>query len=139
MKRNIAFALLTLVTIGAGAVLVRQSRDSEVSLRAVGEIAGEVMQDADRVGQRLVKASTAEEEDADLLGIEVGRPVLILSRLVFLANNAPVEYAMDIYRADRTKFKIQTMMSMEDEHARMDKFHQEYDTVLPNLPIGKVK
>ncbi len=89
--------------------------------------------------EHTIEASTAEEEDADLLGIEVGRPVLILSRLVFLANNAPVEYAMDIYRADRTKFKIQTMMSMEDEHARMDKFHQEYDTVLPNLPIGKVK
>lgn len=61
MKRNLAFVLLTLVTIGVGAILVRQSRDSEVSLRAVGEIAGEVMQDADRVGQRLVKVSTAEE------------------------------------------------------------------------------
>jgi len=88
--------------------------------------------------EHTIEASTAEEEDAELLGIEVGRPVLILSRLVFLADNTPVEYAMDVYRADRTKFKIQTMMRMVDEHSRIEKkFQQESDTAIATFPGEK--
>ncbi len=68
MKRTIPFVFLTLLTLGIGTILVRHSADSEVSLRAVGEVAGEVMQDADRIGQRIVKISPAEER-------EIGRRV----------------------------------------------------------------
>lgn len=57
--------------------------------------------------ENTIEAQLAEEEEAELLGIEIGEPVLILKRLVYFENeDVPFEYAEDIYRADRTKFKI---------------------------------
>jgi len=64
--------------------------------------------------ENTIEAQLAEEDDADILGIEPGNPVLVLKRLVFLEDDTPFEYAEDIYRADRTKFKIQAHMNMAE-------------------------
>ncbi len=57
--------------------------------------------------ENTIEAKLAEEDEAELLGIEIGDPVLLLKRLVYFQNDdLPFEYAEDIYRADRTKFKI---------------------------------
>lgn len=57
--------------------------------------------------ENTIEAQLAEADEAELLGIEIGDPVLLLKRLVYFQNDdLPFEYAEDIYRADRTKFKI---------------------------------
>lgn len=58
--------------------------------------------------EHTMEASLAGKADGKLLGLTAGKPVLIMNRLVFLPDDTPVEYAEDIYRADRTRFKINT-------------------------------
>ncbi len=58
--------------------------------------------------EHTIEASLATKPDGKLLGLAAGKPVLIMNRLVFLPDDTPVEYAEDIYRADRAKFKINT-------------------------------
>jgi GntR family transcriptional regulator len=64
----------------------------------------------ERYGVRLQRAeetietSLAGPEEAELLGADVGMPVLLLSRQTFAADGKPVEYVRSIYRGDRYKF-----------------------------------
>lgn len=44
-------------------------------------------------------------EDASLLATQPGLPALIIQRVGY-AHDIPVEYAMDYYRADRTRFHV---------------------------------
>jgi GntR family transcriptional regulator len=56
--------------------------------------------------EHTIEVSLAGKPDGKLLGLTTGKPVLIMNRLVFLPDDIPVEYAEDIYRADRAKFRI---------------------------------
>jgi GntR family transcriptional regulator len=58
--------------------------------------------------EHTIEASLATKQDGKLLGIRTGKPVLIMNRLVFLDDGTPIEYAEDVYRADRATFKIST-------------------------------
>src|SRR5487761_1571185 len=61
-------------------------------------------------GVRLAEAEETIETvlagpgDARLLGVDVGLPLLLLSRHAFDADGEPVEYAQSWYRGDRYKF-----------------------------------
>ena len=57
----------------------------------------------DRFG---IEAALAGKNEGRLLTIGAGQPVLIMNRLVYLKDGMPVEYAEDVYRADRTRFKF---------------------------------
>ena len=46
----------------------------------------------------------ASPEEAELLGSDVGLPMLLLSRHSFDADERPVEWVRSIYRGDRYKF-----------------------------------
>ncbi len=64
----------------------------------------------DRYGVQLdraeetIETSLAGPQEADLLGADVGMPVLLLSRQTFASDGKPVEYVRSIYRGDRYKF-----------------------------------
>ncbi len=53
-----------------------------------------------------IEAALAGKNEGRLLTIGAGQPVLIMNRLVYLKDGMPVEYAEDVYRADRTRFKF---------------------------------
>jgi GntR family transcriptional regulator len=57
----------------------------------------------DRAVQTFEAIALAEEE-ACLLGVPAGAPALLVERMGF-ARDVPVEYAIDYYRGDRTKFR----------------------------------
>jgi len=61
-----------------------------------------------RRSEHTIEASLATKKDGKLLCIAAGKPVLIMNRLVFLDDDTPIEYAEDVYRADRAKFKMNT-------------------------------
>jgi GntR family transcriptional regulator len=69
-----------------------------------------------------VEAQLAKEEEAALLGVETGSPVLVLKRIVYFDEETPFEYAKDIYRADRTKFKIRTHKGQLIEKSPIENF-----------------
>ena len=49
----------------------------------------------------------ANEEEARLLGIRKGRPVLAIEGITFLTNGRPVEYVRGVYHADRCRFFVE--------------------------------
>jgi GntR family transcriptional regulator len=53
-----------------------------------------------------IEAIVADEEHAKLLNVNVGSPLLEVKRIMFLADETPFEYAIDLLRADRIKFSI---------------------------------
>ncbi len=52
-----------------------------------------------------IEAVTVAPEEASLLSVEPGSPALLIRRVGY-AQGVPVEYAVDYYRADRTKFRV---------------------------------
>ena len=52
-----------------------------------------------------IESVTLEEEDAKLLTVAPGAPALRICRVGY-AGRLPVEYAVDLYRGDRTKFRV---------------------------------
>jgi GntR family transcriptional regulator len=56
--------------------------------------------------ERTIEAGIVRSEDAQLLGIAEGDPILIISYITYDSGNNPIEYAEGIYRADRYKYSI---------------------------------
>ncbi|HKS45094.1 MAG TPA: GntR family transcriptional regulator [Amycolatopsis sp.] len=54
--------------------------------------------------EETIETALAGPREADLLGADVGSPMLLLSRHSFGADGKPVEYVVSIYRGDRYKF-----------------------------------
>ena len=51
-----------------------------------------------------LEAGLAGEEEARLLNISVGSPVLFTRRTTYTERNQPIEYATSVYRGDKYKF-----------------------------------
>jgi UTRA domain-containing protein len=47
-------------------------------------------------------AVLADREQSELLGIQVGDPLMAIERVTFDINDTPVEYANDLFVGDRT-------------------------------------
>jgi len=56
---------------------------------------------------QIIESSVASQNEADLLKISKGAPVMLIQRNTFLKDNTPVEFVKSVYRADRYKFMIQ--------------------------------
>lgn len=54
--------------------------------------------------EETIETALAGPQEADLLGADVGVPMLLLSRHSFGADGKPVEFVRSIYRGDRYKF-----------------------------------
>ncbi|MBI4910255.1 MAG: GntR family transcriptional regulator [Acidobacteria bacterium] len=52
-----------------------------------------------------IEAATLGEEDALLLTVPAGSAALLIKRIAY-AGGIPVEYAVDYYRGDRTRFRV---------------------------------
>lgn len=54
--------------------------------------------------EETIETALAGPQEAELLGADVGMPMLLLSRHSFTADGRPVEFVRSIYRGDRYKF-----------------------------------
>jgi GntR family transcriptional regulator len=52
-----------------------------------------------------IEATTLREEEAGLLTVPVGSAALLIKRIAY-SGGIPVEYAIDYYRGDRTRFRV---------------------------------
>lgn len=50
----------------------------------------------------------ADDLEAELLGVEVGSPLMQITRTAFDATGLPVEFAVDRYRGDRSRISLRT-------------------------------
>jgi GntR family transcriptional regulator len=63
-----------------------------------------------------IETGLADPRDARLLGVDVGMPLLLLSRQAFDSTGAPVEWAQSRYRGDR--YKIVTRLHRGNRNQR---------------------
>jgi len=57
-------------------------------------------------GQKVIEATSANKEEAELLKIDVDEPVLLIRNTTFDSDNKPIEYAEGVYRSDRYKYVL---------------------------------
>lgn len=57
-----------------------------------------------RSAEETIETALAGPKEAELLGADVGMPMLLLSRHSFATDGKPVEFVRSIYRGDRYKF-----------------------------------
>lgn len=55
-----------------------------------------------------IEAISATAEQADLLDVAVGQPLLLITRTSRSADGTPVEFARDYHRADRTRIRVRS-------------------------------
>ena len=63
-----------------------------------------------RAVERLEPLS-AEQPAADLLGVRVGAPLLLVERTAFDANGSALEFARDLFRGDRTQVRVESRLT----------------------------
>jgi GntR family transcriptional regulator len=55
-------------------------------------------------GEQSMEAVAAEAPEAELLGVPLGAPLMLLERTAWDKAERPVEHARDLYRGDRSRF-----------------------------------
>jgi GntR family transcriptional regulator len=76
-------------------------------------------------GQRPVTATevlepvVSREEEAGLLDVEPGAPLLLVVRVAYAASCRPVEYARDLFRPDRVKVFVRSRLDEPDATASL--------------------
>ena len=65
-----------------------------------------------------IEATQANEQQADILGIETGRPLLLITRTSFTEAGVAVEFSRDHHRSDRARIRIKS--KVEDRPTRAD-------------------
>jgi len=63
-----------------------------------------------------IEATIAAPNESELLQIDIGVPLLMMTRLINLKDGTPFEYTKDLYRADKLKFTIQTQPYEEKQN-----------------------
>jgi len=53
-----------------------------------------------------IEATTTDEKEAALLGVDVGSPLLWFERITYLKSGTPIEFSQFMYRAERYKLVI---------------------------------
>jgi GntR family transcriptional regulator len=48
----------------------------------------------------------AREQEAHLLGVPVGDPLMLIERVAYSRSGLPLEYARDLFRGDRTRITV---------------------------------
>lgn len=71
--------------------------------------------------QQAVRAEMANESVAGLLDIRIGTPILILDRITYDSDSAPIEWGLLAYRHDRIECSVELVRQVESrqESARL--------------------
>jgi GntR family transcriptional regulator len=71
-------------------------------------------------GRRTIEAVTANQYEAQLLGVEEGAPLVLLDSVSYLRDGRPIEYFHAVHRGDRSRFEVEVVrvrcMGVAQEH-----------------------
>jgi GntR family transcriptional regulator len=71
-------------------------------------------------GTRTIEAVLAKENEAELLGIERGAPLLMLDSISYDESGKPIEYYHALHRGDRSRFEVELLRIRETEPAGLE-------------------
>jgi GntR family transcriptional regulator len=66
-------------------------------------------------GRRSIDAVAANENEAELLDVALGSPLLLIDSVSFLKDGTPVEYFHGLFRSDRLRFEADIVEIREQE------------------------
>jgi len=66
-------------------------------------------------GRRMIEAVVANEEEANLMQVKKGAPMVLLDSVSYLKDGTPVEYYHAVHRGDRTRFEIELVRYREKD------------------------
>ncbi len=69
-------------------------------------------------GHRYIEAVLANENEAELLGIERGAPLLMLDSISYSEDGQPIEYYHALHRGDRSRFEVELVRIRDSEFAQ---------------------
>jgi GntR family transcriptional regulator len=58
-------------------------------------------------GRRTIEAVLANENEAMMLNVEKGSPLMLLNSISYLADGTPIEYFHAVHRGDRSRFEVE--------------------------------
>ncbi|MDX9864072.1 MAG: GntR family transcriptional regulator [Anaerolineaceae bacterium] len=67
-------------------------------------------------GRRMIEAVAANEEEAGLMQVRRGAPMVLLDSISYLEDGLPVEYYHAVHRGDRTRFEIELVRYREKDN-----------------------
>lgn len=97
---------MAIETVYMSANLIKGLTEQIVNQSIYSYIEGHLNLKIDRASQ-VIESSIASPNEAKLLKISKGAPVMLIHRNTYLKDGTPVEYVHSAYRADRYKFMIQ--------------------------------
>jgi GntR family transcriptional regulator len=56
--------------------------------------------------EQTLEPAVARPFEAELLGVAVGAPLMLWERTAYAADDTPIEFARDLYRGDRIRFRV---------------------------------
>jgi GntR family transcriptional regulator len=69
-------------------------------------------------GRRTIEAVAANENEAELLQIDRGAPLILLDSVSYLEDGTPIEYYHAVHRGDRSRFEVELMRIREQRPVR---------------------
>ena len=81
-------------------------------------------------GHRFIEAVAANEEEAKLLDLERGAPVLMLDSISYGPDGTPIEYYHAIHRGDRSRFEVD-LFRMRDQNGSSPKLEANFTPLSP--------
>jgi GntR family transcriptional regulator len=69
-------------------------------------------------GRRYIEAVLANENEAELLGVERGAPLLMLDSISYSENGRPVEYYHALHRGDRSRFEVELLRIRDSDSTK---------------------
>ena len=69
-------------------------------------------------GQRVIEAVAANENEAQLLQVSEGAPLVLINSVSYLSDGTPVEYYHAIHRGDRSRFEVELLRVREHGKTR---------------------
>jgi len=64
-------------------------------------------------GRRTIEAVLANENEAHMLNVEKGAPLMLLNSISYLADGTPIEYYHAVHRGDRSRFEVELVRVRE--------------------------
>jgi GntR family transcriptional regulator len=64
-------------------------------------------------GKRFIEAVAANDEEAKLLCVERGAPLVMLDSISYLEDGRPIEYYHALHRGDRSRFEVELVRVRE--------------------------
>ena len=85
-------------------------------------------------GRRMIEAVVANEEEASLMGVKKGAPMVLLDSVSYLENGVPVEYYHAVHRGDRARFEVELVRYREKDSLN-DALAKRGDQMPPSIAV----